>query len=131
MKKIMLKAMLFMRNPSKYLLDYLAAQGVIMPADVIVKGGGEKVEEPTEDSVSLLNAGTSNTPIAQQSVVSNTINSTQIPAVTNVQAQPVVSQNVQQPQVVPVQNTVMSQNVVPSVTNMAVNNSVGNEILDI
>ena len=121
----------FMRNPSKYLLDYLAAQGVIMPADVIVKGGGEKVEEPTEDSVSLLNAGTSNTPIAQQSVVSNTINSTQIPAVTNVQAQPVVSQNVQQPQVVPVQNTVMSQNVVPSVTNMAVNNSVGNEILDI
>ena len=35
----------YMKNPSKYLLDYLAAQGVIIPPDIIVKDGESKLPE--------------------------------------------------------------------------------------
>jgi hypothetical protein len=34
----------YMANPSKYLIDYLAAQGVLLPNDVIVKNEDSEVE---------------------------------------------------------------------------------------
>ena len=120
---------IFMRNPSKYLLDYLAAQGVIIPPDVIVKGGGEIVEEPTEDSVSIVNSNTPNTQVAKANIVSNTVTPAPIPAVTNVQTQPVVNQNMQ-PQVVTAQNRTIPQVVTSNVTS-PINNNVENDILDI
>ena len=47
-------------NPSKYLLDYLESQGVIMEPDILVK---EQFHEPTSDDVNTTNNNVNNTNI--------------------------------------------------------------------
>ena len=111
-----------MRNPSKYLLDYLAAQGVIIPPDIIVKDENKvsanainsnaqpqnNVTQVQQPALDVTKQPTNNINTAQQSVVPQTVgttpqnNTTQVqqPAL-DVTKQPTSNINTVQQSVVP------------------------------
>ena len=78
----------YMKNPSKYLIDYLAAQGVVMAPDIIVKDGDKMPEKAISSSVV-----TPTTPVAPKPVANENVT----------QPQPVVQKPVV-PQSVPTSN---------------------------
>lgn len=74
-------------NPSKYLLDYLESQGVIMEPDILVK---EQFHEPTSDDVNTTNNNVNNTNINNKlntNISTNSNNSSSNNGVNNVNAQ--------------------------------------------
>lgn len=74
-------------NPSKYLLDYLESQGVIMEPDILVK---EQFHEPTSDDVNTTNNNVNNTNINNKlntNVSTNSNNICSNNGVNNVSAQ--------------------------------------------
>ena len=118
----------YMRNPSKYLLDYLAAQGIAMPADVIVKGADEVVEEAPEPKVVPKPAEVKPEPVVEPVKQPETMESANQPV-----AQPQVQQVVPQMQQVvqPANNASVVPQSVPNVAPPVVDTNGGNEILDI
>lgn len=74
-------------NPSKYLIDYLESQGVIMEPDILVK---EQFHEPTSDDVNTTNNNVNNTNINNKlntNVSTNSNNICSNNGVNNVSAQ--------------------------------------------
>ena len=74
-------------NPSKYLLDYLESQGVIMEPDILVK---EQFHEPTSDDVNTTDNNINNTNINNKlntNVSTNSNNISSNNGVNNVNAQ--------------------------------------------
>ena len=102
-------------NPSKYLLDYLESQGVIMEPDILVK---EQFHEPTSDDVNTTNNNVNNTNINNKlntNISTNSNNSSSNNGVNNVNAQ-VSTMNVNS-------NT---NNVTDVVNNVSNNTNMGN-----
>ena len=124
----------YMRNPSKYLLDYLAAQGIAMPADVIVKGADEVVEEAPEPTVSKVEEKPKPSEPVQSVEPTPTVPNTVTPTVEpKVESTPVV-----EPTTVPtmepkpmVETTPVVNNAIPSVTPPGINENGENEFLEI
>ncbi len=86
-------------NPSKYLLDYLESQGVIMQPDILVK---EEFHEPTQENTTPINNQTPTTP----NVTPNTQN-----VINNYQQPPTMNQTTY------ATNTVVTPNTMPNPNN--------------
>ncbi len=88
----------YMKNPSKYLIDYLAAQGVVIPKDIIVKEENNNTTTPVVNATPVENPST---PVVNATPVEN-------PSTPVVNAAPVENTST------PVVNTIPTQNVVSS-----------------